>query len=53
MTVKELITNLLDCPMDAKVVVEIPTDEGRKYSISENIKHCLMIDDERCVISED
>lgn len=53
MTVKELITNLLDCPMDAKVVVEIPTDEGREYSSSENIEHCLMIDDERCVISED
>lgn len=53
MTVKELITNLLDCPMDAKVVVEVPTHEGWKYSSSENIEHCLMIDDERCLISED
>lgn len=53
MTVKEMITELLNCPMDAKIVVEIPTQADYKYSSSENIEHCLMIDDERCLISED
>lgn len=53
MKVKELIIELLNCPMDADIVVEVPTHEGWKYSSSEHIEHCLMIDDERCLISED
>ena len=53
MTVKEMIIELLNCPMDAKILIEIPTKEGFKYSSSENIKHILMIDDERCLICED
>ena len=53
MTVKEMIIELLNCPMDAKILVEIPTTEGYKYSTSENIEHILMIDDERCLICED
>ena len=53
MTVKEMIIELLNCPMDAKILVEIPTNEGHKYSSSENIEHILMIDDERCLICED
>ena len=53
MTVKEMIIELLNCPMDAKVVVEIPTSEDYKYSTSENIEHVLMIGDERCLIYED
>lgn len=52
MTVKELIRRLVDCPMDAKVVVEIPTQKEYKYSSSEFID-CIMDDDnERCVIYE-
>ena len=53
MTVKELIIELLNCPMDAKIVVEIPTKKCFKYSVSENIEHILMIGDERCLICED
>ena len=53
MTVKEMIIELLNCPMDAKILVEIPTTEGYKYSTSENIEHILIIDDERCLICED
>lgn len=53
MTVKELIENLLCCPMEAKVVIEIPSKEGWKYASTENIEHCFMIDDERCLIGED
>ena len=53
MTVKEMIIELLNCPMNAKILVEIPTTEGYKYSTSENIEHILMIDDERCLICED
>lgn len=52
MTVKDLIKRLVDCPMDADVVVEIPTQEGYKYSTSELID-CIMTDDnERCLIYE-
>ena len=53
MTVKEMIIELLNCPMDAKILIEIPTQEDYKYSSSENIEHIIMIDDERCLISED
>lgn len=53
MTVQEAIIKLLDCPMDAKIVVEIPTQEEYKYSSSEDIEHILMIDGERCLISKD
>lgn len=53
MTVRELIKELLDCPMNAKIVVEIPTNEGCRYSSSEHIEHCMMFDDERCIICED
>ena len=53
MTVKDMIIELLNCPMDAKIVVEIPTKKGFKYSVSENIEDILMIDDERCLIYED
>ena len=53
MTVKEMIIELLNCPMNAKILVEIPTTEGYKYSTSENIEHISMIDDERCLIYED
>ena len=50
MTVKEMIIELLNCPMDAKIVIEIPTQEDYKYSSSENIENIIMIDDERCLI---
>ena len=53
MTVKEMIIELLNCPMDAKIVIEIPTQEDYKYSSSENIENIIMIDDERCLIGED
>ena len=53
MTVKEMIIELLNCPMGAKIVIEIPTQDDYKYSSSENIKNIIMIDDERCLISED
>ena len=32
MTVKQLITNLLDCPMDAKVLVVIKNDDDYNYA---------------------
>ena len=51
MKVKELITNLLDCPMDATILIELPTESG--YVSTEKIDHVGMIDDERCLISED
>ena len=53
MTVKEMIIELLNCPMDAKISVAIPTQEHFKYSVSENIEHILIIDDEMCLICED
>lgn len=34
MTVKELIVKLLDCPMDAEVELETPTNKQYKYSSS-------------------
>ena len=37
MTVKEMIIELLNCAMDAKVVVEIPTSEDYKYSTMNDI----------------
>lgn len=51
MTVKELIKRLLECPMDAKVVVEIPTQEGYKYSTSECVD-CITTEEEYCLIYE-
>lgn len=53
MTVKELIRRLVECPMDATVVVEIPTQEGYKYSTSENVNCIMTNDNERCLIYED
>lgn len=51
MTVKELIRRLVECPMDAKVVVEIPTQDGYKYSTSEHID-CTVTEEDYCLIYE-
>lgn len=51
MIVKELITNLLDCPIDATILIEIPTEDG--YVSTEKIDQVVMIDDKRCLITED
>lgn len=52
MKVKDLIRELLNMPMDANVVVEVKTLEGWAYSSSEHIENVVMIDDERCLITE-
>lgn len=51
MKVRDLISKLQDCPMDATILIEIPTNDG--YVATEKIDHVVMIDDGRCLIAED
>lgn len=51
MTVKELIRRLVEFPMDAEVIVEIPTQKDYKYSSSDLID-CELTEGGKCLIYE-
>lgn len=52
MTVKELVASLIEYPMDAKVEIEVSTDECYAYSSTDRIT-TKQIDDYRVLIYEE
>lgn len=51
MTVKQLINELLDMPMDAKIELEVRSEPNHTWSSEDNVESVMQIADKRVLIS--